>query len=703
MKKLLCAAAFLAAGSLGLQNVSFAHGGTYKGPGDTVPPGGGGGGGGGGPATPGPAGPGAPGAGGPSTPGAVTPGAPAAGPSAARPKTGGGGGGEQDLTLWQFWWGFNNQPYLNLKSHIHSGAVVTGSEEFYLGKGDQGQARDTLRPSEEAIRLKIVPALVKALQNERSNDILTSAMVGLAKIGDAKGESGKSQMAEYIKPFLANGNQEVAETAAVSLGILANPENIDLLVSMVLNDSAKFRALVPQMTGEISDRSRAFAAYGLGLIGATANDDERKRIVAACVKLLEGEGKKLGTRDIQVGCITSIGLSPLPIDPNDAGAAGAKPTTLNSRQDQLRWLLSYFSDEQGVNYLLRAHAPTAMGRLLADVPAGFGMRDIIATALMEPLGEHSKAQDAIQQSCALALGQIGDCDEDPIDKKIRTALMEVKDKVTDQQTRNFALISIAQAAGRPGSGAGDTIFAVNTTNKKENVRSYLLDQLAKGKNAVRPWSGIAIGVMERSLDDHKQPSSADTKLAIRSALGEAKSPEDIGAFSIATGIVKDQGAKDILLKNLDGVRDIEARGYTAVALGLMDVRDSVAPIQEIVRKSKYQPDLLKSAAIGLGLLGDKQLVPDLIEMLKTSQGLSAQAAISSALGFIGDSRSIDPLVAMLENKEITDLARAFAAVALGIVADKEDLPWNSKVSVNINYRANTTTLTDGKAGILDIL
>jgi len=43
-------------------------------------------------------------------------------------------------------------------------------------------------------------------------------------------------------------------------------------------------------------------------------------------------------------------------------------------------------------------------------------------------------------------------------------------------------------------------------------------------------------------------------------------------------------------------------------------------------------------------------------------------------------------------------------VALGIVADKEPLPWNSKISTNINYRANTTTLTgDNGTGILDIL
>ena len=42
---------------------------------------------------------------------------------------------------------------------------------------------------------------------------------------------------------------------------------------------------------------------------------------------------------------------------------------------------------------------------------------------------------------------------------------------------------------------------------------------------------------------------------------------------------------------------------------------------------------------------------------------------------------------------------------LGIVADKEVLPWNAKISIDANYRANTTTLTNPAegTGILDIL
>ena len=79
------------------------------------------------------------------------------------------------------------------------------------------------------------------------------------------------------------------------------------------------------------------------------------------------------------------------------------------------------------------------------------------------------------------------------------------------------------------------------------------------------------------------------------------------------------------------------------------------------------------------------------------------SAIASGLGFIGDRRTIRPLLDLLFDKELTQLARAFAAVALGGVCDKELLVWNSKIAVNMNYRAAVETLTNRVNGILDIL
>ncbi len=197
MKKLVLLGTLLVAGSLGLQDISIGHGGTYRGPGDTVPPGGGGGGG-SGPTAPGPSGPSAGGPSGPSTPAPGSPGVPTGGPaSGPAPVVTGGSAGGADLTLWEFWWEFNKDPYLNLKAAIHSG-IITGSDDFFLGRGAQSQSKDSLKPSEAAIREKVVPALKEALEKETNNDIVTGAMMALAKIGDAKNEEGVSEFEGII-------------------------------------------------------------------------------------------------------------------------------------------------------------------------------------------------------------------------------------------------------------------------------------------------------------------------------------------------------------------------------------------------------------------------------------------------------------------------------------------------------------------------
>ncbi|MCC7013756.1 MAG: HEAT repeat domain-containing protein [Planctomycetes bacterium] len=717
MKKTLIAAALIAGGAVALQGNSYGHGGTYRGPGDTVPAGGGGTSG-GGPATPGSGGPTTPGPAGPTTPGAGTPGAPGGAPGAPnKPTTSGGGDQGPDLTVWQFWWGFNREPYLNLKAAIHSGAVATGSDEFFLGKGEKDDARDTLRPSEEKIRGLIVPALLQSLKTERNKHIVTGCMVALAKIGDANSDSGASSLAEEFVKFLSEGDQEIRETAALSLGILATEsnDNISILTNLLQNDINRLRSPANEkykvlLTSNVDIRSRAFAAYGLGLIGNRSSKPENQStIVSTLAKVVDGS-EKFAQRDVPVACVVSMGLIPMPIDdaamaaPVDLKDIGKKPRNaeIKTRLDQVLWLMSYYADENQ-DFMVRAHVPRAIAQLLSDVPmaSAKSLKTAVAKRFLEDITKLSKERDEIKQSCIIALGQLGDCDKDEIDVEIRKGLVEAKE-LANEMAKNFALIALGQASGRPGDGE-DPVAGLS--EGKKGARSFLQEQLAKGKSNTKAWSALALGVMERSLADAKQQTSSDVRSEVRRALKESKTPMEVGAYAVSVGIMQDGDSKDALREKLDSITDDDARGYTAIGLGLVNDRSSIEAIQGLITKSRYKPDLLKSAAIGLGLLGDKTLVDSLVAMLAEAQGLSSQAAISSALGFIGDARSVEPLIQMLQDKQKTENARGFAAAALGIVADKEALPWNSKISVNINYRANTTTLTspsDG-TGILDIL
>ncbi len=703
MKKLFLAAALLAGASLCLQDVSIGHGGTYRGPGDTVPPGGGGGGGGGG----GPAGPGGPtgpGGAGPTTPGSAGPitgspatGGPGQGTNRSGPTTGNQAAIGPDLTLWSFWWEFNKDPYLNLKAHIYLEDTTTGDGDFFLGQGERKEERDSLRPNEKQIREKIVPALLRALENETNNDIVTGCMVALAKIGDISSEGGRSEFEQVFKKFLADGNQEISESAALALGILANDASVPILTDLLL-DTAPGRKWVGK--NEVEFRRRSFAAYGLALIGnRTASEDIRRQIVSTLSNVLESV--QSSTHDIKVACLIGLGLVRLEtlgdaLLVEDGDGSPLAPDV--SREAQIAFVKRYFQDDDN-HYLVRAHAPASLARLLEGLPPDRLEKHKleIAQILLERLSKRSKEKSEVIQSCVLALGMLGDCDEDKIDAEIRKVLVDVVEDTSDAQAKHFSRIALGQVGGKRG-----------TTGNPDEGRSQVTDALSKtlsrGNNFVRQWSGLGMGVMGRMIAENSDVPPPVLASALRQELQSAKNPEDVGAYSIAVGILRDVESRKILLEKLEMSQD-EPRGYAAVALGLMNAREAVQPITNIVLESKYRPDLLKQAAIALGLLGDKTLVPRLLEMLVDAKSLATQASISTALGFIGDARSVEPLIEMLQNDQLTSRARGFAAVALGIVADKETVPWNSKIAVNINYRASTHTLNDaeGGTGVLNIL
>lgn len=696
MKNVLLSSLALAALTAFLPEPSSAHGGSYQGPGDTVPPGGGNGGGGGTapPSTPSPSGPSTPGGGnGPHT-------GPRRGPST--PSGGGASGGppttpqlpgdEQTLTSWELWWGFNDDAYLQLKAKINRG-TFTGGDQPFIGFGSgKEEPRNSLAPSPATVRDKVVPALLETLREADDNDILTGCMIALAKIGDERGDDGRSIIQDTIESFLDNSVQEVRETAAVALGILGDPGSLGILSDLALDTPTGRKACGRQT--EVSQRTRAFAAYGLGLIGHRTNDSGvRTRIVSALHDLLESP--KMSTRDVKVAALIAMGL--VPMDDIDVAVEGRReldPTL--SRRHQLRYLLEFFQDERGQSHLVRAHAPRALARLAQD--ADPELRAEIAEVLMRCVGRKGASkQKEIRNGATLALGRLGDADGDELDARIRESLQAAA-KDPDQQSKRFALIALAQTAGRRGRDEGPF-------EATPEVRSYLLKKLASGHTQEKPWAALALGVLGHALAEAGQSPLADASRALRSEISPRLAAQNQGAYAIGAGLRRDLEAADAVRELFLSGGDDDARGYCAIGLGLMDDRSSIEAISAVVAKSKYRPELLRHAAIALGLLGDKSTVPQLITMLEEAQSLASQAACASALGFIGDARSVDPLVDMLKDEEqrFTQRARAFAAVALGLVADREPLPWNAEIAEDINYRANTATLTDPSgAGILDI-
>ncbi len=679
----------------GLSLPCLGHGGAYRAPGDTVPGGssssGGttGGGSGSTPTTGGTSTPGAPGQ--PSGGGA----APGGGSSGS---SGGGFSATPDLTRWQAWWGFNKDAFLDLKSRLHIADVLVGSDEAFLGR--PALARDELRPSPDDVFGKVVPALLELLESERSNDILSGALVALAKIGDAPGEN---RIAGRIAPFLADPNQELAETAAVALGILGNPAQVELLRAILEGDLPGLRERGVELKSGPSERTRAFAAYGLGLVGHRNDGPVRERIAGVLSRWMQRSAASTGQDDIPVACVVALGLVALPSDPFSAqpGGLGAAPERVTSFEEQVQWMLALLERSEA-STRVRAHVPIALARLLR-APQGkrSPLRKLALERLAVRTGKHFDEHVDVRVGCVIALGQLATAG--PEDADLRKRLMRVRDDLNEPGLGHFALISLGRASARPGLDAQP--FAA-LEGGSGNSREFLLEQLSGTNSATRCYAALALGLLERAADEAGQPRSEASFGALRRAFAEAKSPDEIGAYAIALGIARDKGASELLRQRFEKVSDADARGHVAVALGLVGDRASIVRIQEVVAASRFQPELLRQAALALGLLGDKDVVPKLFDMLSRATSLSSQAAIASALGLIGDARSLDSLIAMTRGSEQrTDLARAFAAVALGMCADKESLPWNAKLATDANYRANTSTLysPDTGTGILDIL
>jgi HEAT repeat protein len=103
-------------------------------------------------------------------------------------------------------------------------------------------------------------------------------------------------------------------------------------------------------------------------------------------------------------------------------------------------------------------------------------------------------------------------------------------------------------------------------------------------------------------------------------------------------------------------------------------------------------------------LGDKATTERLHADLKAQRpGLPIYTTYLAAIGLFGDRRSIEPLLADLLDPDLSALARAFVAFALGEVGASDPLPWDSALAANVNYRAATATLRNRSNGVLDQL
>lgn len=641
------------------------------------------------PPTSAPGGPGGSGA-----PGAKPPGTgPAGGNGGAGGATTGGGSGPDPLG-WQTWWWFNRHRYIALRDHLFKRDVITDDGRFQIGKGERFALGDDRRPDPDVLSGQVAPQLLAALEGEPTPEMSTAAMVALAKLGHA-GHADAEQILEALRPFVKDSKVLVSETAVMAMGILGSPLALDDLEALLAGGSRGIKLA----GAKVSTRVRALAAVGLGLVGESTPDlATRVRITGILAKVLDS-GESFAQQDIPVAAVASLALVPLPETPVEAAilkaAQGDAPhAACNSRRAQVAFVRGIAEPKrQGERAVaLRAHAVRALGHLVRDVdgPMRHDVLDLMNALLSARGGDTEQVQVAAIQM----LGLLADCDGDKADKNSRkTILLQAKDG--RPLIRRLARIAAGRVAPREGTGP-------KAGAGRRELQTSLERGLSRAKSREKAWCALSLGLICHG--DLQAGRAPDAKLvrSLRTAGKKAKGPLDVGAYAIALGLARDSDALRILLERYESTSEENAGGQIALGLGLLGEGAAVEALLGSLSKSKNRPQRLLNTAIALGLLGERDAAPLLVGMVTEAGNITSQAAAAVALGWIGDGRCVAPLLLQVKGAARSDYSTAFAMVALGRIGSKRELPWNATMAEDVPYTSITSTLVDGRGGVLDV-
>ena len=559
----------------------------------------------------------------------------------------------RDLERWQAWWELNKDPYLEVKARVRAAAARRPGAELSHG----------------TIDTEIVPALSAALRATRQPDLASACLIALGRIG--RDPSGQAIRATILGA-LARGNQELRETAALALG-LSRLDGVETDLTQLIRDDRFGRRLYGRESVDL--RTRVFAAYGLGLLAERTSDVAlRRRVVEVLTTELRDARDK--EQELAMAAVHGIRLAAPGVRIRDLASWELTQTAVDS-------LSAYCERRVGQGQqMLQAHASLAVAQILrGDESGALGKyARLWSKDVAEPAGRSS----ALTQSSALAFGVLGaNAPEDA-----SAALRRLAERGSDRQARSFALIALGQVGG-------------------DANRAFLLGQLKTGNKAtVRPWAALALGLAVRGAGGAGQRVTDDeVGRALLMALQIVKNDQARGAFALALGLARHTPAAAPLRAMLaEHDKEDELAGYLCLGISLLDDAAAIPQLRELAQRSLRRPALLRQIAAALGRLGDANAGEHLVGLLCGRElNVAALGAVAGALGQLGDASAAAALLAVLRDDHVPDLARAFAAAALGGIADDSALPWYVPLSLDINYRAALPTLSDGRAGVLDIL
>lgn len=579
---------------------------------------------------------------------------------------------------WQRWWHYNRDSFLNLS------ALLAGRDtQSYASAGQAG------RPEPAT---KISPLLQKVLLEGGDTQMMRGSLLALAQMPIPTGKNDKLPLSFAAHHFLKGEHPPTKEAAVLAMGIAADPATLDDLLGLLLSNEHGVE-LVDDLS--VDPRTRSFAAYALALFAQRTEDEAaRERIGRAMLETLVTDDH--ATFELHNALIVSLGLVPLPPCDGTDSATGPQIGEEGAHMCigiELGTLMNYFKDEE--NYAaLRAHVAPSLARLAAvGLPE---YKEEVAKVMFESLESRSTDDPEIKEGVVIGLGMLADCDSDATDKRARQLLLKLAQK-DDTLTGRLAMVSLARVCARPGTNRPQSGLDKNL--------KWIERELGKPEGMRDSWAALSLAVMAHDMGENGVEVPAEIPAVMRATLKRAKNAELSTSLAVGLGLLRDLGSEEVLRERFLADEDDSVRGAAALALGLLEAKDSAGGLRKALDNPDEDPGVVRQVAIALRLLGDREAAPALLARLDKCEDDSEKETLVSTLGILHDQRAVPAISSIITDDEADDELRGVAAFALAELANRRPRSWSEPLSSNLNYGALSWTLEspfeDG-SGVLDM-
>jgi len=284
------------------------------------------------------------------------------------------------------------------------------------------------------------------------------------------------------------------------------------------------------------------------------------------------------------------------------------------------------------------------------------------------------------------------------------ALLSILKTAKRSEIRRAAVQALGRVVGRTDWSALSILVAVAEKDRDAISRRYAT--IALGRTAStgvvkaltgilegarmeqRGFAAIALALTARNTADSSLRKSIADNLLVRLDKGRM-APDTRAAVALALGIIGDVRATDAIKPLLrDGWAG--SRGHAAVALGLIGDRDVLPELRKAMVK-EGSPWVQREIAIALGLFRDEPSIAALGVRVRKGKSELERANAALALGRIATPKATSIMVELLSRGDLSGPTRSKVATALGEALDTKPIPSLYPLTEDFDYDLSLAT------------